>query len=74
MADFIIVDKKDQTYIVEVKVSNDGKYPHMLEQIGIMISDSSFRLSSEQLRTKFIPMENGNECRIFVAKIQHQYQ
>ena len=69
MADFVVIDKKNQTYIVEVKVSKDGKYPHMLEKIGTMISGSSFRLSNKQLRTKFIPMEGGYECRIFVAKI-----
>lgn len=68
-ADFVVKNKKDETFIVEVKHSRNGRYPHVLGQIETMISESPFRLSSDKMESKTTKLAGGVECRIFVAKI-----
>ena len=68
-ADFVVKNKKDETFIVEVKHSRNGRYPHVLRQIEAMISESPFRLSSDKMESKTTKLAGGSECRIFVAKI-----
>jgi len=69
IADFIVENKQNESFIVEVKATRDGEYPHALKQIRKLVSDSPYKISNDGVKSKLINLKNDVQCRIFVAKL-----
>ena len=73
MADLVVENKQGQRFIVEVKSARqDRKFPHAVEQIKRMVSESAYTVSEESIVSRFFEFENGMKCRLFVAELSQQ--
>ena len=73
IADFVVENKQGQRFIVEVKAARqDRKFPHAVEQIKRMVSESTYCVSEESIISRFFEFENGMKCRLFGAELRKQ--